>query len=421
MKNKKDPTWISQADRIYGGLLYLFPSAHRKEFGPWMRQAFRDRCREVARGEQSLFRVLAGEIVPDLMLGAGREHMTNNFGELQRKHIAAITLLGCMSLWAIFDESVNRQLIDLVDIGAKKVDAIKWQYRAHQHENDVEGLATWLVKKDGSPKAKALAANLLRFIEPSHSNTLVGEVSSEHADLKTLAIAELACDKESGCDRSGLVRRLTEQDSENAYVWLRALGVASASGDKIGERFAIKGLASATHYENYQSMLELDLFDLIRRYSPNDKPLTDSIDSIVQNQYPSGFYLVRSPCFTQPVVSMEPELSYDCRQAAMALSRTDDLLTASISNRLLFRLSTDDTERARAYEGLRDQSWWKGAYYSVGVSEDSEAWANWREKWRGKRESISAIKTSLALRGMPTEAPSDYEIPGNEKALLLAR
>jgi hypothetical protein len=42
--------------------LYLFPNHFRTEYGECMRQAFRDRCREIARGERSAFKVFALEL-----------------------------------------------------------------------------------------------------------------------------------------------------------------------------------------------------------------------------------------------------------------------------------------------------------------------------------------------------------------------
>jgi signal transduction histidine kinase len=40
---------LSFADRAFGVLLYAYPAAHRREFGPWMAQLFRDLCRDAIR------------------------------------------------------------------------------------------------------------------------------------------------------------------------------------------------------------------------------------------------------------------------------------------------------------------------------------------------------------------------------------
>lgn len=434
MKNKKDPKWISQADRIYGGFLYLFPSAHRKEFGPWMRQAFRDRCREVARGEQSLLRVLMAEIVPDLLLGAGIEHMTSNFGELNRKHMAALTLLGCLSVWALFHETVNHKLFDLADAGAKQVDSLKWKYRVRQRITGIQEMADWLVKEDGSPKAKALAANLYLvlhehvdapFLEREHdglcefqkqATNLVAQVMMEHPDLRTTAYAELACDEKSGCDRPSMVKRLTDQDPQNAYVWLRALRIAQVTENSIDERFAIKGLAASQYIDNHQKNLEIDFSGFLKKYSPDDSALLDSFDSISLNQYPSIFFLARSSCRTLSTTSMDQELVNDCRQAAMVFAQSDDLTTANVTSRLLYRLSADGADRKSAYKSFRNSRWWSDAYHSeADFPGNQKSWAAWGEKWRGKRESISAIQADLASRGMPIIAPDDYELSDYDK------
>lgn len=434
MKNKKDPKWISQADRIYGGFLYLFPAAHRKEFGPWMRQAFRDRCREVARGEQSLFRVLAAEIVPDLLLGVGREHVTSNFGEISRKHMAALTLLGCLSLWALFHETVNQKLFDLVAVSETKIQSLKYGYHSWQAEKRTLKMAEWLVAEDGSPKAKALAANIYlglhkydtHFPEPEHEGlcefqkkaaNLVSKVMTEHPDLRTAAYAELACFEANGCDSRDKMERLIEQDTNNSYVWLRALRIALAHDDKIAERFAIKGLATANHHENYQKMMEFEMSDLIKKFSPTDDTLAENIEYIALEEYPSVYFLARSSCIKSPVPTMEPELVNDCRKAADALSSTDDFVNTSVTSRLTFRLSTDESERESAYQNFRNSIWWRDAYYRSrsSASQQQERQA-WREKWRGKSRSVVAIKESLASLGMSTYAPDDFEVSPYDKA-----
>lgn len=417
MKNNKDPKWISQADRIYGGFLYLFPSAHRKEFGPWMRQAFRDRCREVARGEQSIFRILAAEIVPDLLLGAGREHVTSNFGEINRKHMVALSLLGCLSLWALFHEPINKQLFDLAEASQRKAKEIKDNYRFKKYQSRLQEMSEWLVKEDGSPKAKALSAYLKMYIDDKKSVALIRQVESEHADIRTFAIAELACSRVKNCEISELVSELTQQAPQNAYVWLRALNVAISNKDEIGERYAIKKIAESSYVESYVAGIENELINLADKFSPNDKDMPGYLDLHFSDDLPSSsiFSIPKSLCGRLRAESIDSELLNDCRKIAVLFGKSDDLTTAGVMGKMSYRLSATQLERQNAYQSIRDYRWWQDAYYMVPDKNNRESWRKWSEVWRGKRMSIVAIQSVLKSRGMPINAPADYELSEYDK------
>ena len=43
------PRILSIGDRAYRALLYVYPVAHRHEYGPWMAQLFRDLCRDAVQ------------------------------------------------------------------------------------------------------------------------------------------------------------------------------------------------------------------------------------------------------------------------------------------------------------------------------------------------------------------------------------
>lgn len=60
-------------EAAYGFALRLYPRAFRERWGDAMRQAFRDRCREVARGERNVPTLLA-ESCTDLVRSLAGEH-----------------------------------------------------------------------------------------------------------------------------------------------------------------------------------------------------------------------------------------------------------------------------------------------------------------------------------------------------------
>jgi len=64
---------LSFCTGVYRCLLYAYPAEFREEYGHEMGQVFRERCRQAARGSESLFR-LCFETARDLMRTAAREH-----------------------------------------------------------------------------------------------------------------------------------------------------------------------------------------------------------------------------------------------------------------------------------------------------------------------------------------------------------
>jgi hypothetical protein len=68
-----DPRWLRVLDACYGVALCLYPRDFRAQWGEAMRQAFRDRCREVARGDRSVLALIA-ESCTDLARSLVAEH-----------------------------------------------------------------------------------------------------------------------------------------------------------------------------------------------------------------------------------------------------------------------------------------------------------------------------------------------------------
>src|SRR3546814_20131103 len=74
-----DPRWIGRLDALYGLALCLYPRRFRSQWEAPMRQAFRDRCREIARGQRPPAALLT-ELLPDFAVGLGRERF-HSLGE----------------------------------------------------------------------------------------------------------------------------------------------------------------------------------------------------------------------------------------------------------------------------------------------------------------------------------------------------
>jgi hypothetical protein len=70
---KRDTRAWDRIDAAYAFALRLYPRAFRERWGEPMQQAFRDRCREVARGERGITALLA-ESCTDLARSLASEH-----------------------------------------------------------------------------------------------------------------------------------------------------------------------------------------------------------------------------------------------------------------------------------------------------------------------------------------------------------
>jgi hypothetical protein len=94
------PAWAAAAEALYGAALRLHPRAFRAQWGDAMRQAFRDRCREVARGERGALARFA-EALPDVAASAAREQVqVAGIAPPLRRHVAFALMLGfAATLW----------------------------------------------------------------------------------------------------------------------------------------------------------------------------------------------------------------------------------------------------------------------------------------------------------------------------------
>jgi hypothetical protein len=54
MSNIAGPALLRRSNQLYGWLLTAYPKRHREEYGPAMRQVFRDQCRDAWREGRGL-------------------------------------------------------------------------------------------------------------------------------------------------------------------------------------------------------------------------------------------------------------------------------------------------------------------------------------------------------------------------------
>jgi hypothetical protein len=115
----RDPRWLHRFDAAYGRALRLYPRGFRAQWGDAMRQAFRDRCREAARGERSPLALLA-ESCADLARSLAAEH-SNSMEEAPMKAcaiaLAAVLCAAHLAQLILLDADVRFVLASLAMLG----------------------------------------------------------------------------------------------------------------------------------------------------------------------------------------------------------------------------------------------------------------------------------------------------------------
>ena len=115
----RDPRWLHRFDVAYDRALRLYPRGFRAQWGDAMRQAFRDRCREAARGERSPLALLA-ESCADLARSLAAEH-SNSMEEAPMKAcaiaLAAVLCAAHLAQLVLLDADIRFVLASLAMLG----------------------------------------------------------------------------------------------------------------------------------------------------------------------------------------------------------------------------------------------------------------------------------------------------------------
>ena len=459
MSRRGDPGWLRMADRLFGGLLWLFPKPLRDAHGQEMRQAFRDRCREVARGERSALRVFAMELLPDTLRSAGREQWSASFEEMRPQQFLALALLCCAATGLLFQERLSRATLDLVFDAKYALRNYSEAREALEQEAQVRRLADFL-SANGDVESKALSAFAYRVLYTSREqlyqygddrgrSSFVGKVVADgdrsnsaaiavlgsHPDIYPFAIALRACDPTLGCNRALAIQQLTERDPDNAYAWSLAFESASQKGDHTAMGDALARMGRSSHYQSYGPRVLRDLFESARKLAPDDQAFLAAIVmqtraasySMVVGDYrhsvrwncsatPSG-----DPVYISRWIQAAPKIRPDCLAVARLLSRSSSASGAYWGWQQIYLQDPDSGARARAFQNLRNARWlWAQSVENPGATRQVDGswrewtatdWTNWRTAWATKDGEIPALKRWLASQGRPVEAPADYQMP----------
>lgn len=456
-----DPGWIGAAETVFSACLWLYPKQLRDAHGVEMRQAFRDRCREVVRGERSAFRVLALEIFPDTLLSAGREQFSASFDDMRPRQLWALGLLICAALGLLLQDKFSRYALDYVF--RAKYAIMNWRDAREmgQREEQVRLLAAHL-QESTNPEQQALAAYLYRSMytgrtlfyfhhgddkdtrqfegrlpEEGHRATSVAvRVMAAHPDVYPLSISVQSCDVAVGCDRGAAIAQLTSRDPDNGFGWSLAFKWAAQRGDTAAMAAAARRMAQSTYYEDYRARIAHDLVDGAKQLSPADPEFQATIAIQVRNVR----YLatedfrhdIRRQCTprsanTAPAdrrwIDQHPDARRDCLRIARLLAGSTNLFGSRWGWKRIVSSETDPDLRARAYQQLRASDWlWLRSMSTVGSTDlggrrwapwEPADWQQWAASWSPGDSELAATRRWLASRGHPIDPPADFQVTLN--------
>lgn len=447
-----DPPWLPLVDTCYGAALYLFPNRFRNEYGDSIRQAFRDRCREVGLGRRGALRLLVLELAPDLLATFGREQMKAGIGDFFPRQVALLGVL-CAALGVfVFYDSVTPKVLDQVVTVRNRTTDLMQQRAIDAEESRIQAVATKLAT-GGDPVSLGLAAWSHRSIAvrkespyyaPDKQNEAFyhrspEDASAEKARAATLEQAALdasfdahamarvadSCGRLAACDSSVAVTRLTRLDPGNAYGWLLAFKSARLVGDHVAMAATMRGLASADHFEAFEGP------SVARLLSAEAAVGDDRAEwiRIVRTQAvrmgllgalgdPVGSHCAKVVT-SDAAEESDPDTVAACRSLIPLLARSTKLNVRMHGLRGLLAMSEDPAARTSAISQLRDLYWLSGAKFdgkqnSMTVGKPDLASAADAERWAlafaaGEGE-VPSLRRWFVARGLSESAPANYEV-----------
>lgn len=434
MSPRRDPKWIELALKAYDTCLPLYPQEVRDAHGDEMRQTFRDRCLEVARGQRSAWQWFALEMAPDLVGSAARAHWDDRLGAQRGRQRLALAMLTLSLLLLAFQDSVSSSLLDLTfktryeyfSAQAARVEAAE--------EDRVRGLANELAS-DASPESKAQAAFLYRTLYSSthwysaatdsameavmaaratdesqgrviFDRFFLGDRHVADGDSASVALdgigsadkgwiaaaAILSCLPSAGCDRALAIARLIALEPDNAYGWSLRFKLAMRAHDEGGVRNALARMAAARYYEDHLGEIQHEILGASLRWSPEDVEARAAVARRVAESVYLGTddFLNdarlqcsrRNPGQSPPTwAESHPESEADCLRFARLLTRSRIPFDAFRGWALIAqRDGSPATQSALARAQIR----YSASFVGIGSTRqgDSNRWEPWSaEQW----------------------------------------
>jgi hypothetical protein len=430
MPRPDEPRWLRLAQALHGACLRLFPRRMRDAHGDEMRQAFRDRAREVAAGRGGAWRLLAHDAVIDSARAATAAHLDLGLGPSRPRHaVLLFVLLGAIAL-LVFQDAVGLA----VSRGAKATKQFAMRTYSEMYRRRVESAARELAHTllaSGNPDDRALGAWMLSanprfswrksgFQETSSSNQarLYEDMAKARAGIASvadapsrfaLAVATVACGPRIDCDDARVRQRLEALDPRNAYAAFKQFSMANKAGDDRTAVAALDRAAHATHFNDFRDETRWRaLRAAVAAHHGDDDALADVARYIGQSDGPwhdFGGYTATTYCqppYVNPYTGnmdrvgdyprfwdRHPEQRETCISVARMLWRSTGLRARERGGQLLLAFElpeapTNDALREmsrRAYRGSSPD----GPIRRPRFDHTDEEWATWAKQVAGSR------------------------------------
>lgn len=407
---KRDARGWRHLDAAYAFALRLYPRAFRERWGEPMRQAFRDRCREVARGERSGLALLQ-ESLADLAAGAGRERVRAMEGmPVSKFHWMLALLVVFAGMLAMHDR-----------MGTAGLAAVDWwkQRQVAQDEAAIAGFyrdaAAGLEHAGAGTRNLTLAAVLRARAGEANAASAWQEAASAHDPL-ALWLAAVDCPV-AACDEHAAVASLVRMEPDNAAVGQIEMSLAARSGDEVGMRNGLRRMAMATRYDSHETELvqgllrATDGIEVPRRLLRYGRGAAGRVAA--RTALAAGIWTrVATPSFTAFLDACRPgvaeEEARDCVAAARNLSNGDTLMSRSIGPRVWYQLAGSTVERDRALARWRDWRWLGSNVMGAFDTDTAGGVVRWREARMDAGSEVAAFRALERARGIPDSPPAGF-------------
>ncbi|MGN6111550.1 MAG: hypothetical protein ACTHOC_00820 [Luteimonas sp.] len=411
-------------EAMYGLALRLHPRAFREQWGDAMRQAFRDRCREVARGERNVLAVFA-EALPDLAASAAREQVqVAAIAPPLRRHVAFALLLGfAATLWW-------RQPIAQALVFSGEAASERWQdYR--QERDEAAARSYW----DAAARDLQASANrgrhgaaALAWMAAGDAGRAGGALRAGIAEGDPAAawLAAVGCRRPDACgtaldalDVDGALARQEASEPGNAAPALFAFERAMAAGDAAVADAAFDLAARADRFRAHDDALIKTLLAATEG-KPAPARLRDALGIDATGEAAGELALTAWLRMPQPQFEAlrtrcrpgagDPD-GARCIAIARLLAASAQPMARATGQRLLCRFLCDGPGRAEVVALAADRQWlldhqrfsdpaWRAALVRAWRADDVHGEAD-------------AFRRVIRETGLPATAPAGYAIqPG---------